>query len=130
MMLLGMVSFNIGGVQGEKMQKIADRLGLWSALPIGAIFALAFCPTSAATFLATIGLSAQYQSNVLFPTAFGIGTAVPVLIFAGIIALNARLLGKAFSVMSRIDWWTRTITGTLFIILGIWFSLRYVYEFF
>ena len=130
MMLLGIVSFNIGGVQGEKMQKIADALGLWSALPLGTIFAMAFCPTSVATFLATIALSSQFQSNVLFPTAFGIGTAVPVLIFAGIIALNAQLLGKAFAVMSRIDWWTRTLTGTLFIAIGVWFSLRYVYEVF
>ena len=128
MMLLGMISFNTGGVRGEKMQKFADRFGLWSALPIGAIFALAFCPTSAATFFATITLSSQFQSNVLFPTVFGIGTAVPVLIFAGIIALNAQLLGKAFSVMSRIDWWMRIITGTLFIAVGVWFSLRYVYE--
>jgi cytochrome c biogenesis protein CcdA len=128
MLLLGMISFNFSGVQGEKMQKLADSLGVWSALPLGAIFALAFCPTSAATFLATIALSAQFQSNVLFPTTFGIGTAVPVLVFAGIIALNAQLLGRAFSVMSRIDWWTRTITGTLFILIGIWFSLRYVYE--
>ena len=128
LMLLGWLSFNIGGVQGDKMQKIADTLGLWSALPLGAIFAMAFCPTSAATFLATIALASQFQSNVLFPTVFGLGTAVPVLIFAGIIALNAQLLGKAFSVMSKIDWWTRTITGTLFIAVGVWFSLRYVYE--
>ena len=126
-MLLGLVSFNFGGVQGEKMQKIADSLGLWSALPLGAIFAMAFCPTSAATFLGTITLSSQFQSNILFPSVFGIGTAVPVLIFAGIIALNAQLLGKAFSVMSRIDWWMRAITGTLFIVVGLWFALRYVY---
>jgi len=130
MILLGMVSFSFGGVQGEKMQKIADTLGLWSALPLGAIFALAFCPTSAATFLATIALAAQFQSNVLFPMVFGICAAIPVLIFAAILSLNAQLLGKAFSVMSRVDWWTRTIAGILFIAAGIWFSLRYVYEFF
>jgi len=64
---------------------------------------------------------------VLFPAVFGVGTAIPVLIFAGIIALNAKLLGKAFSVMSTIDWWTRTVTGTLFIVVCLWFSLRYVY---
>jgi hypothetical protein len=32
--------------------------------------------------------------------------------------------------MSRIDWWMRTITGSLFIAIGIWFSLRYVYGLF
>ena len=128
LMLLGWLSFSIGGISGEKTQKLADSLGLWSALPLGAIFALAFCPTSAATFLATIALSSQFQSNLLFPIVFGIATALPVLLFAGIIALNAQLLGKTFSIISRIDWWTRTITGTLFIVIGVLFSLRYVYE--
>ncbi len=89
---------------------------------------MAFCPTSAATFLATIALASKFQSNVLFPTAFGIGTAVPVLIFAGIIAWNAQFVGKAFSALTKIDWWMRTVTGTLFVIVGIWFSLKYVYE--
>jgi len=130
MILLGMVSFSLGRVQGEKMQKIADTLGLWSALPLGAIFALALCPTTAATFLAAIALASQFQSNLLFPMVFGVCAAIPVLVFAGIIALNAQLLGKAFSVMSQIDRWTRTIAGILFIVVGVWFSLRYVYEVF
>jgi cytochrome c biogenesis protein CcdA len=130
MILLNWISFNIKNVQGEKMQQFADRFGLWSALPLGIIFALAFCPVAVAWFLAMIALAAQFQSNILFPMVFGIGTAVPVLVFAGIIALNAQLLGKAFSAVSRIDWWMRTITGTLFIAVGIWFSLRYVYEIF
>ena len=128
MMLLGMFSFNFGGVQGDRMQKIADALGIWSALPLGAIFAMAFCPTSAATFLATIALAAQFQSNIVFPSVFGIATAIPVLIFAFIIALNAQLLGKAFSVLTKIDRWMRTVTGVLFILIGLWFSLKYVYE--
>lgn len=127
MMLLGMISFHFGGVQGGKMQKIADKLGLGSALPLGAIFAMAFCPTTAATFLAMIAVAAQFRSNVLFPMAFGIGAAVPVLIFAGVIALNAKRLGNTFAVMNRIDWWMRTISGVLFIVVGIGFSLRYVY---
>ena len=127
MMLLGMISFSIGGVQGERMQKIADTFGLWSALPLGAVFALAFCPTTAATFLAMIALTSRFQSNVLFPMAFGIGTAIPVLMFAGTIAMNVQMLGKMFPMMTRIDKWMRIITGTLFIAIGIWFSLRYVY---
>jgi cytochrome c biogenesis protein CcdA len=127
MMMLGLLPFRLGGVQGDKMRRFADSLGMWSALPLGAIFALTFCPTSAATFLATITLASQYRSNVIFPMAFGIGTAAPVLIFAMIIALNARLLGQAFSAINILGYWMRTITGTLFIAIGIWFSLRYVY---
>ena len=127
MILLGMISFHIVAVQGGKMQRIADSLGLWSALPLGAVFALAFCPTTAATFLTMIALASPFQSTVLFPAMFGISAAVPVLIFAAIIALNAQWLGKTFPIMSQIDRWMRIIAGILFIAVGIWFSLRYVY---
>ncbi|MCL2005967.1 MAG: aromatic aminobenezylarsenical efflux permease ArsG family transporter [Planctomycetaceae bacterium] len=127
MVLLGMISFNTGGVRGEHLQKLADRFGMWSAFPLGAIFAMAFCPTSAATFLATIALAVQFQSNVLFPMVFAMGTAVPILIFSGIIALNAQLLSKTFVAVNRIDRWMRAGAGTVFIGIGIWFSLRYVY---
>ncbi|MGL4943000.1 MAG: hypothetical protein ACRC46_07405 [Thermoguttaceae bacterium] len=66
-------------------------------------------------------------SILVINSVFGVGTAVPVLILAGVIAGNASLLGRAFAMMQTLDWWTRTITGTLFIVIGIWFSLKYVY---
>lgn len=128
MMLVGLISFNFGGASSEKMTKLVDALGMWSALPLGAIFAVAFCPTSAATFLATIMLCTQQESHLILPIIYGFGTALPVLLFAGIIALQANWLGKAFQILSRIDFWMRNFTGTIFIIIGIWFSLRYIFE--
>ena len=125
--LLGWLSISLGSVSGDKMQKIADRLGHWSALPLGVLFALAFCPTSAATFLAMLTLALQFESRIIFPTIFGIGTAIPVIFFSGVIVVNAKFLGRAFGVVGRIDYWTRCVTGTGFILLGIWFSSRYVY---
>lgn len=125
--LLGWISISLNHVSGEKMQKIADHLGIWSALPLGILFALAFCPTSAATFLAMLTMASQFESRVIFPMVFGLGTAIPVMIFAGIIVVNAKLLSRAFSAVSRLDYWMRSITGTGFILLGIWFSCKYVY---
>ncbi len=130
MLLLGMLSISFGNANTEKMQMWTQRLGLWSALPIGVAFALAFCPTSAATFLAMIGLAAEAKSTILFPILFGISTALPVLIFAVILAFQAQWLAKAFNIVGKIDWWSRTVTGTLFIAIGIWFSCRYVFELF
>ncbi len=130
MLLLGMLSISFGKANTEKMQKWTERFGLWSAFPIGVVFALAFCPTSAATFLAMIGLAAEAKSTFLFPTLFGISTALPVLIFTVILAFQAQWLGKAFNIVGKIDWWSRTVTGTLFIAIGIWFSLRYNFEWF
>jgi hypothetical protein len=31
-------------------------------------------------------------------------------------------------VLSKVEWWARMITGWLFILVGIWFSLTYVFE--
>jgi len=126
-MLLGWVSFNIGGASGEKMRQIADRFGMWSAFPLGMILALAFCPTSAATFLATMTLASHYQAPVAFPLAFGFGTSIPVFAFAALLAVNLYALGKVYSAIGRIEWWLRTVTGTLFLAIGFWFSIRYVY---
>lgn len=130
MLLLGMFSVSFGTVNTEKMQKWTERLGLGSALPIGIVFALAFCPTSAAAFLTMIGLAAEARSALVFPVVFGVSTALPVLIFAVILAFQTQWLGKAFHLVGRIDWWSRTVTGTLFIIIGIWFACRYNFEIF
>ncbi len=130
MLLLEMFSVSLGKANTEKMQKWSERLGLWSALPIGVVFALAFCPTSAATFLAMIGLAAEAKSTFLFPIVFGVSTALPVLVFVGILAFQAKWLGKAFNIVGKIDRWSRMVTGTLFVLIGIWFSLRYNFELF
>ena len=126
-MLLGWVSFNIGGASGEKMRPFADRFGFWSALPLGMVFAMAFCPTSAATFLATLTLASRYQAPLAFPVAFGVGTAIPVFAFAALLAVNLYALGKVYSAIGRIEWWLRTVAGALFLAVGFWLSLRYVY---
>ena len=126
-LFLGWVPFNFGSVSGDKMRRIADRFGIWAALPLGMIFALAFCPTSAATFLATIALASQYQAPLAFPLAFGVGTAIPVFAFAALLAVNLYALGQLYSVIGRIEWWLRIITGSLFLAIGFWLSLRYVY---
>jgi len=128
MVLLGLLTFSFGGTNNEKMQKMVDTLGLWSAFPLGILFALALCPTTAAMFLAVISLSASVGSTLLFPAVYGLTAAMPVIVFAVIIAFQAQRVGRAFQVVTKIDSRLRNATGVLFIILGVWFSLRYVYE--
>ena len=55
-------------------------------------FALAFCPVSAALYFGSlIPLAVQSKSAVVLPTVYGIGTALPVFVFAVIIALERPL---------------------------------------
>lgn len=130
MFLLGLIQFSMGnsGIS-EKTQKRVDSLGIWGALFLGFIFALSFCPTSAALFFGSlIPLSLEANSSVAMPVIYGAGTALPVLVFAVLIALSAQSVGKAFNVLSKIEWWARRITGIVFLLIGIYFSLKYIFE--
>ncbi len=130
MLLLGLIQLNFGSTTlSSRLQGRVDSWGIWGALVLGAAFALAFCPTSAALFFGSlIPLSLSLNSKCLLPALYGLGTALPVIVFAVLIATSAAQLGRAFNILSKVEWWARTTTGWLFILVGIFFSLRYVFE--
>jgi len=117
-----------GSVQGEKVRHFVEGWGMFGALVLGVIFALAFCPVSAALFFGSlIPLAIKYNSNVMMPSVYGFGTAIPVLIFAILIAIGAKCLGQVYNVLTKIEWWARRVTGVLFIVVGIYYCLVYIF---
>jgi cytochrome c biogenesis protein CcdA len=151
MFLVGLISFSGGGaMMSEDMQKRIDAMGIWGALLLGVLFAVAFCPTSAAwffglvtlmlgseagavtTLLAKIGISLPAASllggTAVLPLIYGIGTALPVLLVAFLLAYSAKSVGKAYNMLSKVEWWARQATGWVFILAGVWFSLKYAFD--
>ena len=130
MLLLGLIRFSVSGSGvSENMQKRVDAMGIWGALLLGLVFALSFCPTSAALFFGTlIPLAVKVNSSVTVPVMYGIGTAVPVIVFAVLIAQGAQSVGKAYDVLSKIEKWARMITGGIFLAVGIYFCLVFIFE--
>jgi cytochrome c biogenesis protein CcdA len=130
MFLLGLIELNMGGGgMGEGLQKRVDVLGIWGALLLGIVFALTFCPTSAALFFGSlVPLSLKVNSSFILPASYGVGTALPVMAFAVMLATSAQSVGKAYNVLARIEWWARMLTGWIFILVGIYFSLKYVFQ--
>ena len=130
MFLLGLIELNLGGGgMSAGLQKRVDALGIWGALLLGIVFALTFCPTSAALFFGSlVPLSLKLNSSVTLPVVYGIGTALPVLIFAVILATSAQSVGKAYHVLAKIEWWARMLTGVIFVLVGLYFSLKHVFQ--
>ncbi len=128
MFLLGMISFSTSGPGvGEKMQRLAGQ-GIWGAALLGFLFAFSLCPPSAALFFGSlVPLSLKFKSPLLFPAMYGFGTAIPVLLFALLIAVSARSVGTYFNKLTAIELWVRQITGILFILAGIYYTLSYIY---
>ena len=117
-------SLNLGG---QGLQQRASAGGAKWAFVLGVLFALSFCPISATIFFGSmVTLSTQNRSPVLLPAAFGVATALPVIVFAFLVAFAGRLVGGAFNRMTQIDRWLRRITGVVFIVAGIYYALMHV----
>ena len=130
MLLLGLIGSTASiTLVGAGVQARASKGGIgWAAL-LGILFALSFCPVSAGLFFGVlIPLSAANQSMVILPLVYGIGTATPVIVFALLIAFASQRLGSAFNRLTQIERWVRLITGFIFVVAGIYYSLLYVYE--
>jgi cytochrome c biogenesis protein CcdA len=128
--LLELVQLRLGaGVSADRLKERVRGGSLLAAGSLGIVFALAFCPFSAALFFGSlIPLAVSHDSSLLLPSLFGLGTGLPVLVFGILIATGAHLVGKAFDKLSKVEWWARRVTGSVFVLVGIYFSLVYVFE--
>lgn len=110
-----------GGV-GDGVRRRAEALGVWGGGLLGVVFALTFCPVSAALFFGgLLPLAVQHRSGFTLPLFYGVGTGLPVVVFAGLLAAGAHGIGTAFNCLSRIEWWARHATGVVFIGIGLYY---------
>jgi cytochrome c biogenesis protein CcdA len=129
MFLLELLTLPSGTGSGyaARLQAHAERQGIWGAGLLGIVFALSFCPTSAALFFGSLlPLTVKSGSSLVYPALYGVGTALPVLGFALLIAFGAKGLGTAFKRVGAFEWWARRLTGVIFIAIGAWMSVRYI----
>lgn len=123
MLLVGLIQVDFGGRGvSDKLQRRIDALGVWGALLLGALFALAFCPTSAALFFGNVMASLNAGSTVALPLLYGVGTALPVIVFAALIALGSQRLGAAFNAAGKAEFWARHGTGWVILLIGVWLT--------
>ncbi len=124
-LLLDLFTFSVGGGMGDNLQKRVDQMGIWGAGFLGMVFALAFCPVSAGLFFGALIPIAVKGNAVVISSLFGIGTAVPVIAFAFILAFAAHYIGAAFNKLTVIEKWVRKITAVVMILIGIYLIIRH-----
>ena len=129
MVLFELISFplpNFGG--GGKMQDRIDALGAWGALLLGILFALSFCPVSAALFFGSLlPLAVQHKSGIVLPVLYGIATGLPVALFSLLIAFGIQRLAEAYKALAGFELWARRLTGVLFIGIGLYYCVTKIF---
>ena len=118
------ISFSASLV-GNSAQEKAGRWGIWGSGLLGIIFALTFCPLSAALFFGSlIPLAIDGKSAVMMPSVYGLGTALPVVAFALVMVFSVRSLGRLFDRLTQIEKWVRRLTAVVFIGAGLYLLLK------
>ena len=130
--LLEIIKIKFSGITlSEKRRNSLIEAGAPGAFILGAFFALAFCPISAALFFGSlIPLSLSHKMGVFLPFIYGIGTGLPVLFFAVAIAIGVSSLNRWFSKLTVLELYMRKITGAIFILVGLYYSGIYLIKLF
>jgi len=132
LILLDVIKSNFPGLSlSQKHHNKLAEAGIPGASLLGAVFALAFCPVSAALFFGSlIPLALQSKVGLTLPLIYGIGTGLPVLLFAVAIALGVTSMSHWFCRITKIEYYTRKITGVVFIIVGLYYTGIYIFKLF
>ncbi len=127
-LMLDIFKFRIPGFShiGETMEK-RKRNNWWSALLLGIVFALAFCPYSGVLYFGMlIPITISSPSGLFLPLIFAIATGLPVIIVAYLLAFSISSLGSFYNKIKIFEKWFRRIIAVVFILVGFY----YVYVFY
>ena len=117
------------GFGSQLYDRTGDRLvkaGLVGALPLGAVLALAFCPVSAGLFFGgLIPLALEHRSSLWLPALYGIGTGLPVVVFAVLVSAGLAWVGSAFHRLQAVERWARRVTAVVVIAVGLYYTWRF-----
>ena len=122
LIMLDIIKFNfIKG--GNWIDQLSDKFktkGVLGAFLLGALFALAFCPYSGALFFGML-IPMTIKSGLAMPVLFSVGTGLPVILFAFVIAFSMEKLGIYFKAITKIEKVMRILAGVTFIVTGLYY---------
>lgn len=122
--MLGIFSFNLPGINklSSKFQN-KSKHSYVDVFLLGVLFALAFCPYSGVLYFGMlIPMTIQSASGLILPIVFAIATAIPVLIFAWLLAFTVSGVGKLYNKIKVFEIWFRRIVAVLFIGIGMYYT--------
>ena len=112
------------GMSQTTAERLA-RFGVFGEFALGVLFALTFCPTSAALFFGSLLPQALATANSAPPViAYGIGTAIPIAVFAVAVAIGAGFASQLGANIVRWQPRIRIVTGVALLLVGLFLIAR------
>lgn len=133
MILIGLFMLDLIKLKFPGLSNLTDKIGekskgsYWSTLLLGMVFALAFCPYSGVLyFVMLIPITVASASGLYLPVLFAIATALPVIIFAWLLAYAVGNVGKLYNQIKTFELWFRRVVAVIFIGVGIYYMLIFL----
>jgi cytochrome c-type biogenesis protein len=121
------VPLSLPSVSENVAKKLIER-GAFGSLFLGVLFALAFCPVSAALFFGgLIPIAVKAKSGIGLPLIYGIGTALPVLLFAILVSTGTELVNRVYHGIAILEIYSKIVTGIVFIVVGMYYVLSHIF---
>lgn len=124
LVMLGVIKLDFLGKTNftERFTERFKDKGALGALVLGILFALAFCPYSGALYFGMlVPMSISQASGLYLPIVFAVGTGLPVLLFAYLLAYSASAIGKTFNVIRKVEVGMRYVAGVVFVGIGVYY---------
>ncbi|MBI3979689.1 MAG: sulfite exporter TauE/SafE family protein [Chloroflexi bacterium] len=132
MILLGLYLLGLVPLRFSLGKGISDRLearagsGAGGAFLLGTAFSFAFCPTLFLLFFGlTIPLALRSPAGALYPGVFALGTTLPLLGLAGLLAAGAGGTKGYLQNTRRLGAWIQPIAAVVFVLAGLNDTLTY-----
>lgn len=133
LLIIGLFMINVIRLRfpGKQSGSLTDRLAArlkssspWSALLLGVVFALAFCPYSGMLYFGMlIPMSIGSPQGLLLPPVFALATGLPVIIIAWLLAYSISGIGRFYNNIRTFEKWFRRIVAVIFIIVGVYYII-------
>ena len=128
MYMLDMFGRGFEGFNVFNLSKFKTSAGAMSSLLMGLVFALAFCPISAALYFGVIlPLAAKNASPFYLPLLYGIGTALPVMGLAVILDFGLKKISFVTGMAAKFEKYAKPAAAWAFIACGVYLGLKDIF---
>ena len=128
LIIVGVFMFDFIKIKFPGFSGLSERIGKnnksnwWSALLLGVVFALAFCPYSGILYFGMlIPITISSSSGLFLPIIFAIATGLPVIIVAYLLAYSISSVGGFYNNIKIFEKWFRRFIAVVFILVGFYY---------
>jgi len=123
------INFPSFGKITENMQKKSKMGSSWSALLLGIVFALAFCPYSGVLYFGMlIPLTIASPSGLYLPVIYALATGLLVIVVAYLLAYSVSSIGNFYKKIQTFQKWFNRVVAVVFIVVGFYYVYLYYFK--